>query len=120
MIPLVIIIVAGLSGLEGLLWGDKAAKEKGYEKGSNYQKQSAIAMLAVTFGAVIVNILEWGIESEISVLFVFLFFFIGSAINHAVDAIKYKNFKWQNVNRPFIMAFLSLSFLYPLIAYFAL
>lgn len=47
MIPLVIIIVAGLSGLEGLLWGDKAAKEKGYEKGSNYQKQSAIAMLAV-------------------------------------------------------------------------
>lgn len=120
MIPLVILIVAGLSGLEGLLWGDKAAKEKGYEKGSNYQKQSAIAMLAVTFGAVIVNILEWGIESEISVLFVFLFFFIGSAINHAVDAIKNKNFKWQNVNRPFIMAFLSLSFLYPLIAYFAL
>lgn len=27
MIPLVIIIVAGLSGLEGLLWGDKAAGE---------------------------------------------------------------------------------------------
>ena len=53
MIPLVIIIVAGLSGLEGLLWGDKAAKEKGYEKGSNYQKQSAIAMLAVTFGTVL-------------------------------------------------------------------
>ncbi len=46
MVPVVIVAIAGISGLEGLFFSKKAAEIKGYETGSNYQRQSAIHYLA--------------------------------------------------------------------------
>ena len=101
MIPLVIGAIAGLSGIEGLFFGKEAALAKGYETGSNYQKQSAFALLSYAFGALIVYFFNWGIRAELSVLFIFFFFFILSSINHGLEALRHKNYTWQNINRPF-------------------
>jgi hypothetical protein len=113
MTPVVIIAIAGISGLEGLFFGKAAAKAKGYEAGSNYQKQSAFALLSYATGALLVYCAGWGIQSELVMLFVFFFFFTLSAINHAMEAIRHKNYKWQNINRPFILLLLIAGFVYP-------
>lgn len=115
MIPLVIVAIAGISGIEGLFFGKEAALAKGFETGSNYQKQSAFALLSYTFGALIVYFLNWGIKAELSVLFIFFFFFIFSSINHGLEAIRHKNYTWQNINRPFILLLLLAGFIYPVI-----
>ena len=113
MIPIVVVAIAGISGLEGLLFGKKAAMAKGYEIGSNYQKQSAFALLSFSFGAILVYFANWGIESELTVLFIFLFFFLLSAANHGLEAIRHNNYNWQNINRPFIFLLLFAGFVYP-------
>ncbi len=118
MIPVVIVAIAGISGIEGLFFGNKAALAKGYETGSNYQKQSAFALLSYTFGSLVVYFANWGIFAELTVLFIFLFFFILSAGNHAIEAIRHKNYKWQNINRPFILILLLAGFVYPIIMVF--
>ncbi|HPE55014.1 MAG TPA: hypothetical protein P5514_10015 [Bacteroidales bacterium] len=113
MIPVIIVAIAGLSGIEGLFFGKQAATLKGYETGSNYQKQSAIALLSYAVIALVVTVLNWGIKAELTILFVFIFFFFFSGINHAMDAIKRKNYKWQNINRPFITLILIAGLIYP-------
>jgi hypothetical protein len=118
MIPVVIIAVAGISGIEGLLFGKKAALAKGYETGGNYQKQSSFALLSYTFGAWLVYFANWGIKAELTVLFIFFFFFTLSAGNHGLEAIRHKNYKWQNINRPFIFILLLAGFAYPVIMVF--
>jgi len=115
MIPLMIVAIAGISGFEGLFFGKNAAKAKGYEQGSNYQKQSSIALLSYAVVAVIIYILNWGIKAELTLVFAFFFFFIFSGINHAANAIKEKNYKWQNINRPFITLILIAGIIYPII-----
>lgn len=113
MVPVVVVIIAGISGLEGLLFGKVSAKNKGFETGSNYQKQSAIALLSYAFGALLVYFLHYGIKAELTILFTFLFFFVFSGINHAREAIIKKNYQWQNINRPFISLLMIAGFAYP-------
>lgn len=113
MIPVIIVAVAGISGIEGLLFGNKSAKAKGFETGSNYQKQSAIALISYAFIAMLVYFAHWGIHAELTILFAFLFFFIFSAVNHAVEAVKHKNYKWANANRPFLTLLVVAGFVYP-------
>lgn len=115
MIPLIVTAVAGLSGIEGLFFGREAATLKGYETGSNYQRQSAIAMLSYAVISLVVWFCDWGIRAELTILFAFIFFFFFSGVNHAVDAIKNKNYRWQNINRPFIVALLILGLIYPVV-----
>ena len=115
MIPVIITAIAGLSGLEGLFFGKEAAALKGYETGSNYQRQSAIAMLSYAVISLVVWFYDWGIRAELTILFTFLFFFFFSGVNHAVDAIRRKNYRWQNINRPFIVALLILGMVYPVV-----
>ncbi|MCF7838851.1 MAG: hypothetical protein K9N49_09505 [Candidatus Marinimicrobia bacterium] len=115
MTPIIILAIAGISGLEGLLFGKKAAEAKGYEVGSNYQRQSAFALLSYALVAGIVYCADWGIKAELTILFAFLFFFLCSSINHGVDAIRRKNYKWQNINRPFITLLLIAGLIYPVI-----
>ena len=113
MIPVTIVAIAGLSGLEGLLFAKESAKLKGFETGSNYQKQSAIALLSYAATAIMVYIYDFGVKAELTVLFSFIFFFLFSGLNHGLDAIKRKNYKWQNINRPVITLLLIVGFLYP-------
>jgi len=115
MIPVIITAVAGISGLEGLFFPDKSAEIKGFERGSNYQKQSAIALLSYTAAAIFVYLSNWGIKAELSILFTFIFFFFFSGINHGIEAVKNKNYKWENINRPFITMLLIAGLLYPVI-----
>ena len=115
MIPVVILAIAGISGLEGLFFGKRSAEAKGYETGSNYQKQSAIAMLSYPAVAVVVCMLNWGIKAELTIFFAFIFFFFFSAVNHTVDAIRRKNYKWQNINRPFLTLLIIAGLIYPVI-----
>lgn len=113
MIPIIIVAIAGLSGLEGIFLAKKSAELKGFEVGSNYQRQSAIALLSYAVTAIIVYVCNWGIKAELTILFAFIFFFFFSGINHGVDAIKRKNYKWQNINRPFITLLLIVGLIYP-------
>ena len=113
MIPMIITAIAGISGLEGLLFAKETAALKGFETGSNYQRQSALAILSYAVVAIIVWIIDWGIKAELTILFAFMFFFTFSAVNHAVDAVKRKNYSWQNINRPFIMLMLLAGLIYP-------
>lgn len=113
MIPVIIVVIAGFSGIEGLFFGKQSAELKGFETGSNYQKQSAIALLSYAAIAILVCCLNWGIKAELTILFTFLFFFIFSATNHAIQAIKNKNYNWQNINRPFITLLLIAGLIYP-------
>jgi hypothetical protein len=115
MIPIIIAAVSGISGIEGFLFREKSAESKGFEKGSNYQHQSAIALWSYAVIAVIVYFTNWGIKAELTILFTFIFFLVFSALNHAIGAIKYKNYKWQNVNRPFITLLLIAGMIYPVI-----
>jgi len=115
MIPVIISTIAGISGLEGLLFAKKSAEIKGFEVGSNYQRQSAIALLSYAVVAVMVYLFNWGIKAELTIFFAFIFFFIFSGLNHAIEAVKKKNYKWQNVNRPFITFILIAGMIYPVI-----
>jgi hypothetical protein len=115
MVPVIIVAISGISGFEDLFFGNISAKIKGFEVGSNYQRQSAIALLSYAAVALIVYFCNWGIKAELTILFTFIFFFFFSAINHGVDAIKNKNYKWQNVNRPFITLILIAGLIYPVI-----
>ena len=118
MIPVIIVTIAGISGLEGLFFAKKSAESKGFEVGSNYQRQSAIALLSYAVVAIIVVISNWGIKAELTIFFTFIFFFIFSGFNHAMDAILRKNYKWQNLNRPFITLLLIAGMIYPVIKAF--
>lgn len=113
MVPLIIVAVAGISGAEALIWPKQAAEAKGYETGSNYQRQSAIALLSYAFIAVLVAITGWGLHAELTIYFAFLFFLVFSGMNHARDAIRNRNYKWQNINRPFITLLLIAATAYP-------
>ena len=115
MIPIIIISIAGISGLEGIFFAKKSAELKGFEVGSNYQRQSAIALLSYAVVAILVYISSWGIKAELTILFAFIFFLFLSGINHGVDAIRRKNYKWQNINRPFITLLLIAGLIYPVI-----
>ena len=115
MIPIIIVTIAGISGLEGIFFAKKSAMLKGFEVGSNYQRQSAIALLSYAVIAIIVYLCDWGIKAELTILFSFIFFFFFSAINHGIEAVKKKNYKWQNVNRPFITLLLIAGLAYPVI-----
>jgi hypothetical protein len=113
MIPAVIVTIAGISGLEGLFFAKHAAELKGFETGSNYQRQSAIALLSYAAVAVFAYLINWGIKAELTIFFAFIFFFIFSAINHGLDAISRKNYKWQNINRPLITLLLVAAMIHP-------
>ena len=115
MIPIIITAIAGISGIEGLFFGKQSAELKGFETGSNYQRQSAIALLSYAVIAIIIYFADWGIKSELTIFFAFIFFFFFSGINHGIDAVKRKNYKWQNINRPFITLILIAGMIYPVV-----
>ena len=115
MIPVIIATIAGISGLEGLFFAKQAAEIKGFEVGSNYQRQSSFALLSYAVVAILIWFLNWGIKAELTIFFTFIFFFLLSGLNHGVDAIRRKNYKWQNLNRPFITLLLIAGMIYPVI-----
>ncbi|WP_108651554.1 DUF6790 family protein [Dongshaea marina] len=113
--PWLLVSIAGISGVEGLLFPKLAAKEKGFEQGSNYQRQSAIALLSYAAIALLVYFADLGTGAEIAIVSAFAFFILFSAVNHAWQSIAHKNYRWANLNRPFLTIGLLAALWYPLL-----
>jgi len=114
IVPWLLLAIAGTSGLEGLFFAKAGAEAKGFEQGSNYQTQSAIALLSYSVIALVVYLLNWGTKSELTIVFAFMFFMIFSAVNHGRSIIVDKNYKWANLNRPFLTLLLIVVFWWPI------
>lgn len=108
--------VAGLSAVEGLFFSGQAAAEKGFEEGSNYQRQNAFWFLATAITSLIIFFAGWNEYANISLVLVFCSFLLLSAANHAYSMIADKNTTWQNVIRPLLTALLTLVFWFPVTA----
>jgi VIT1/CCC1 family predicted Fe2+/Mn2+ transporter len=113
MTPWLLVSIAGLSAMEGLIWGKKAAQATGYETGSNYQKQSAFAFLSMAIMSLVVYFFSWGAMANIALVLTFVLFLFMSAINHGYHAIVNKNLTWKNAIRPLLTALLIAVFWYP-------
>lgn len=113
MTPWFVGSIAGLSAIEGLFFGDKAAKEKGFEGRSNYQRQNAFWFLAVAVTSLAAFIAHWDAYANVAVVSVFCLFLILSAANHTWSMIAERNTKWQNVIRPVLTALLTAAFWHP-------
>ena len=113
--PWVVISVAGTSALEGLFFGKQSAKEKGFQNDGNYAFQSRVALLSFALIALIVYLANWGTKAELTIMLTFMFFMILSAINHGYQAIVHHNYRWANINRPFLTAVLIASLWYPVV-----
>ena len=116
MNPWLIGSIAGLSGIEGLFFGKAAAKEKGFEQGSNYQRQSAFAFLTIGIISLLVYFAGWDTYANLTIVLTFLLLLTLSAINHTYSIFAEKNMKWQNMIRPFLTILLILAFWYPVTA----
>ena len=68
MVPIIIVTIAGTSGFEGVFFAKSSAELKGFEVGSNYQKQSAIALLSYAAVSIFVYFSHWGIKAELTIL----------------------------------------------------
>ncbi len=98
----VVLSIAGLTGLESVLLGQKAAQESGYGEGRAYQRQSGFNNLAVAVAMVVVWSLGWGVKALAAVTLVLLVFLALSAANHAYSAIKENNRSVVNLLRPLL------------------
>jgi hypothetical protein len=108
-----VIIMCGTVAFESLLLGEAASEKIGYLPNRAYQIQSGLANLAMALTAVIVFMMNWGVYADVTIVTVMLLFFTFSAINHAITAVKERNFKLVNLMRPF-MTLLLLGILLPL------
>lgn len=103
MMSLVIVLsIAGLTGLESLFLAESAAEKSGYGKGSPYQRQSGFNNLAVAITMILVWLLGWGVKAMAAVTIVMLVFLVLSAANHAYSAIKEGNRSIINLLRPLL------------------
>lgn len=103
MMSLVVVLsIAGLTGLESLFWADSAAEKSGYGKGSPYQRQSGFNNLAIAITMILVWLLGWGVTAMAAVTIVLLVFLVLSAANHAYSAIKEGNRAIINLLRPLL------------------
>lgn len=96
----VVLSIAGLTGLESLLLADRAAEKSGFGKASPYQRQSGFNNLAVAIAMIMVWLLGWGVKAMAAVTLVLLVFLVLSAANHAYSAIKEGNRSAINLLRP--------------------
>jgi len=115
MTPIIVFSIAGLSGLEGLFFSSAASKAAGFEKGGDYQRQSAMAFLAVGLMSIVVYFSSWGKMADVTIALTFILIFTFSALNHTWLIIAEKNYSWKNLNRPFLMILLIIAFWWPIL-----
>ena len=114
LLPWLIVPIMGFSAVEGLFFGKDAARAKGYGANSAYQIQTALFFLSITFMSIWLYFANWGVWSEITLLFTFLLSLLLSAINHTYQAIAHGNYAWNNLIRPIGVIALIASVYYPL------
>jgi len=100
LLLLVVIPLAGLTGLESVCFSDLTAQSKGREIGSAYQVQSGINNLAIAITAFMVWFWQWGLFASLTIIMVLLTFFALSSINHTVEYVTARERKAIHLMRP--------------------
>ena len=98
--PALVVLLAGSIAFEGLFFGAAASEKIGYSVDLRYQRQSALANLALAVVAVVVAAAHWGVQAHAAVLLVCLVFLAFSAANHLMSSIRDRNLKPANLARP--------------------
>lgn len=114
--PWMIGSIAGCSAIDGLFFAKQAAAEKGFEQGSNYQRQNGFWFLSVAVTSLVAFIAHWNAYANIALVLVFCLFLILSAANHTYSLIAEKNTTWQNAIRPALTLLFALAFVHPVTA----
>ena len=96
----VVVSIAGIAGIESLLFGKRAAAASGYSDPGPYQRQSGFNNLAVAIMGLVVFFLNWGTYAEAAICSVLLVFLTLSAINHAHSRWRDGNPSWRGLTRP--------------------
>jgi hypothetical protein len=112
--PWIIVSISGTSAIEGLFFGKQSAAEKGFKNDGGYAYQSRIALLSYAVISLIVYFANWGTNAEVTIMLTFLFFMFFSALNHGYQAVVNHNYRWENLNRPFLTALLIAAMWYPI------
>ena len=102
LLLLVVIPLAGLTGLEAIFIGAASAKAKKREIGSTYQTQSGLNNLSTAITAWLVWYLQWGKQASLTVLFVLLTFLILSSMVHTYEYFIKKNKQLIHLIRPLL------------------
>jgi len=113
--PSVVVLMCGTVAFESLVLGETASAKIGYRPDRAYQIQSGLNNLATALTALIVFLLDWGRHADAAVVTVMLLFFLLSAGNHAVRAIRDGDRKPVNLTRPVMALLLAAFLLYPMI-----
>jgi hypothetical protein len=118
MTPWLVVLIAGLSGLEGLLFGSKSAKAKGYAGGNEYQIQTDLIFLAMGIVAVFLYFANWGEKADLTLALLFVLSFFFSSLNHAYQAVFKSNKSRINMLRPVITLAMIAALIYPVVKSF--
>jgi len=100
--------IAGLTGIESLLFGVEAARLSGYGDPGGYQRQSGLNTLAIAVVCIWVWVVGWGFYAELSVFLVLLVFLTMSAINHVYSAWIAGNRRFNSYMRPIMLLALAI------------
>ncbi len=110
--PIIVMIMCGTVAFEALVLGAAASEKIGYHPDRAYQVQSGLANAAMAITALLVYGLAWGRYADATIVSAMLIFFALSAANHALTAVRGRNFKPVNLLRP-ALALLLIAVLLP-------
>jgi len=108
------VIMAGLTGIEGLFFGKAASEAIGRTADPRYRKKSGGANLALAITSVIVFAAGWGLMAEATILIATLLFFILSAAVHTWEIYAMRNRTLKNALRPLLTLLLLAGCAWPL------
>ncbi|MBI5542335.1 MAG: hypothetical protein HY901_00475 [Deltaproteobacteria bacterium] len=110
--PFVVMLMCGTVAFEAMVLGETASAKIGYAPDRAYQIQSGLANAAIAVTALLVHVLNWGRFADATIVTAMLSFFLFSAGNHLLSAIRGGNFKPVNLLRP-VLALVLMGFLLP-------
>lgn len=110
----IIVVMAGLTGIEGMFFGKASAESMGRQADPQYQKQSGGANLAFAITASLVFIFNWGLYADATILIATLIFFVLSASVHTWEIFAMKNRSVKNAARPLLTLLLLAACAWPL------
>jgi len=108
----VVLSLAGLSGIEGLFFGETSAELSDYSPGSPYQRESALNNLALALATLLVYLVGWGVYAKVTLMSVMLILLILSALNRAYRVVKEGDTAPTNYLQP-VVTLLLIGFVLP-------
>jgi len=94
--------IAGLTGVESLVFGKEAARASGYSDAGPYQRQSGFNNLSLGVVALVTYTLNWGTMADAALCLVLLLFLSLSSMNHLYSALREGNRSVRSFSRPLL------------------